>query len=260
MQPDNDNAPTTKWRETYADLAAESAAHVATARKARETAQRAEAKSCRKAGTRARHRQILGEDWDGEADNDNRSWPLAKALIADGKTSLLRAAMEYRRIEASANSGTLLGGTSLGMEPVQIDQRTWIRPDGEIIYKGERRLTAAAYADVPPTQAGRQTDGMMRPAAPVPKPWSGDEKVNARIDDQRRLARLRSALGPLVECFEAAAVYGETLEQVGRSAGSGNRAGAMGAGKALVMVGLYAVQNELARIRMDETAPSLRAA
>ncbi|GLK82771.1 hypothetical protein [Ancylobacter defluvii] len=189
----NDNVPSTatvdatpakpKWREADPELAAASAALADKHRKEMIAAAKLESRACRRAGAQARHRQLLGESWDGEADNDNRTWPLAKALIADGKEHLLRAAMEYRRIEASANSGAQLGGTAIGLEPVQIDQRTWIRPDGQIVYKGECKLTAAKFAEVLPTQASRASDGMMRTAAPVPKAWDGDAKVNARVDD-----------------------------------------------------------------------------
>ncbi|MCW0235264.1 MAG: hypothetical protein OJJ21_16810 [Ferrovibrio sp.] len=257
MCADNDNNAE-KWTDD--DRAKASAAH-ASYRAGLAATRKAEAKACRRAGAPARHRQILGDGWDGKADNDNIGWPLAKALKADGKEHLLRAAMEYRRIEASANSGSQLGGTALGLEPVRLDQKTWVNREGEVVTKGERKLTSAAYADVAPTQAGRQTEGMMRPAQPAPKPWNGDAKVNAMIDDKDRLARLRGVLGPMVDAFEDAVLSGRTLEDIGRGVGrASSKSSAAPAGKAIVIMALYVVASELQRIRMDEAAPSLRAA
>lgn len=259
--PANDNAPAKPtWREANPDLAAASAELVDRHRKEKAAASSYEDKSCRKAGRNATIRQHIGEDWDGEPDNDNIGWPLAKALKTAGNEHLLRAAMEYRRIDASANSGALLGGSSVGVEPVQVDQRTWINRSGEIVTKGLRKLTAVAYADIPATQAARTNEDTMRPAAPVPKPWRGDERVNAMIDDKVRLARLHAALGPLLGVFEDAVLCGRTLEEIGRGAGAGNKNAAMGGGRALVIMGLQVVASELQRIRMDEKAPKLRAA
>lgn len=262
---DNDNVPTDapaqpKWREANPELAAASAELVNRHRREKAAVEKVEDKACRKAGRNATIRQHIGDGWDGEPDNDNIGWPLAKALKTSGEEYLLRAAMEYRRIDASANSGALLGGSSIGVEPVQVDQRTWINRSGELVTKGLRKLTAAAYADVPATQAARTNEDTMRPAAPVPKPWRGDEPVNAMIDDKVRLARLHAALGPLLGVFEDAVLCGRTLEEIGRGAGAGNKISAMGGGRALVVMGLHVVASELQRIRMDEQAPRLRAA
>ena len=265
---DNDNVPVTAdetpakttWRESNPELAAASAELVNRHRKERAAVEKAEDKSLRKAGRNATIRQNIGAGWNGKPDNDNIGWPLAKALKTSGEEHLLRAAMEYRRIEASANSGSQLGGVSVGDEPVQIDQRTWINRRGEIVTKGLRKITAVAYADAPPTQAARTNEDTMRPAAPVPKLWRGDERVNAMIDDKARLSRLRGALGPLLDVFEEAVLSGRTLEEIGRASGAGNKISAMGGGRALVVMGLQVVASEMQRIRMDEQAPRLRAA
>jgi hypothetical protein len=255
---DNDNVPTDatpakpKWREANPELAAASAELANRHRKEKAAVEKAEAKSCRRAGARARHRQILGEDWDGKPDNDN-GWPLARALLDDDKRHLLKYAMAYRRIESSANSQALLGGSSLGFEPVQIDQRTWVRPDGALVYKGERKITAAGYAsEMPPVQKTSTTETTMRPAAPVPKPWRGDERVNAMIDNQRRLARIKAALGPVVEPFERLCIDGATLEVVGRELGSNGKARAEATAKAVAIMALYTIATQLGHLKYED--------
>lgn len=246
-QAANDNVPS--WRDANPELAKASAARIAATRNPELASAELEAYRSRIAA-----RQSIGEGWDGAA-NDNNGWPLAKALLADDKGQLLRYAMAYRRIEASAHSQAQLGGSALGVEPVQVDQRTWVRPDGEIVYTGVRKLTAAGYAeDQPATQKSRTDETTMKAAAPVPKKWNGDDRVNAMLDNQRTLQRIRARLGPLVEPFERLAIDGATLEEVGRELGSGNRAGAMGAAKAMAVMALYVVADALGTIRREDIA------
>lgn len=247
MEAANDNTPCQTWKDANPELAARSAAMVR---------RQPEKPSGRLATLRKRiaARQAIGEDWDG-ATSEATGWPLAKALLADGKAHLLRFAMAYRRIEASAHSQALLGGSALGVEPVQIDRRTWVRPDGEIVYQAERKLTAAGYAeDIPATQKTRADDKTMKAAAPVPKKWNGDDRVNAMMDNQRTLAAMRARLGPLVEPFERLAIDGATLEAVGREMGAGNRTGATGAAKALAVMALYVVGDVLGDVRRADVA------
>lgn len=199
-------------------------------------------------------RQAIGDGWDGAA-NDNIGWPLAKALLAAGQGDLLKYAMKYRQIETSATSEVLLGGTSIGQDPVQVDQKTWVRSDGAIAYKGERQLTAAKFVgDIPSTQKVRTTETTIKASAPVAKKWNGDAKVIDHIDDTRRLARLRAALGPLVTPFEEAVLHGATLEEVGRKIGTGGRGAAMAAGKAVVCMGLNVCRETLGELRREDLA------
>lgn len=264
---DNDNVPTTdtpakpKWREDNPDLAAASAELVNRHRKEMAVVERAEGKACRKAGRNATIRQHIGEGWDGEPDNDNIGWPLAKALKTDGKEHLLRAAMEYRRIEASANSGALLNGSKPESDYVSIDHESTIMEDGSIAYgKVRRSRSAEAIGSTPSRRSNAANEATMHPSSPAAKKWNGDVPVINMLDDKRRLARLHIALGPLVKPFEDAVVCGETLEAVGRASGARNKMSASGAGKALVITGLYAVQEELSRIHRDESEPARRAA
>ena len=201
-------------------------------------------------------RQSIGDGWDGKPDTESMGWPLAKALLAEGSHDLLKYAMRYRQIELSANNEAVLGGTNSPVDMLQIDQRTWIKPNGEVAYTGVRKLTSAqCIGDIPAAQKTRTSDQTMRAAAPVPKKWNGDAKVIDHIDDCRRLELLRAALGPLVEPFEAAVVYGETLESVGRSIGAGSLRGAQITGKAVVVMCLGIVKGVMGEInRMDIAA------
>lgn len=200
-------------------------------------------------------RQSIGDGWDGKPDTESMGWPLAKALLAEGNHDLLKYAMRYRQIELSANNEAVLGGKSTAGEAIQIDQKTWVRPDGSVAYLGERKLTAAKYVgDLPHKQMTKANDNTMRVAAPVPKKWTGDDVVIAHMDDMGRLAVLKRALGPLVEPFEAAVVYGATLEAVGRSIGAGSQKGASASGRAVVMMGLHVVRNTLGEIGKADLA------
>jgi len=215
-------------------------------RKRMADADKAERRTINKARRRITARQSIGKDWDGVAANDNMSWPLAKALLAEKNHDLLKWAIRYRQIEASATSGALLKGNSLSPdEMMAIDQRTWIRPDGSIAYKGVRKLTAAQFSDEPATQAVRTTPSTRARTRPVPRQWTGDNAVNDMIDNRNLIFSLRAGLGPIVEPFEMAVCEGATMEQVGRSMGVGNSVQASGAAKALVILGLITIRDAL---------------
>lgn len=92
-----------------------------------------------------------------------------------------------------------------------------------------------------------------KPARPAPKKWNGDDALLAAIDSKRVIRRLQIALGPLREVFEDGVLHGETLSAIGAQRGIGQHAS--GAGKALVMLGLEAVQREFHQIdRMSRAA------
>lgn len=192
-------------------------------------------------------RAAIGKDWDGKADNDNIAWPLAKALLAEGNTELLKYAMLYRRIHDTAKSEALLGGKSVAIrDGVALDRYAYIRPNGTITYKHPKQKKAADV-DIPAKQyvapfedEEAQTN---RNTINIPKPWNGDKPVNDMIDAQGKLAALQHRLGHLCEPFEMACVDGATLEQVGNSVGIANRAGAMGAGRALVHAALVTIRD-----------------
>lgn len=208
---------------------------------------------------RLHQRAQVGKDWDGTAANDNVAWPLATALIREGNTELLMSAMYYRKVHDAAKSEAKLGGSSVSLgDGVALDQRQWVKPNGQVAYKGVRVVSAPE----PETTAKRKTptdseDQISAAKADsgwssVPKPWKGDEPVNNMIDAQKRLIQLRSRLGPLVEPFEMSVIDGATYQAVGSSAGIANRTGADGAGRALVHSGLICIRDAVGDVKAGD--------
>ncbi|MDH2091110.1 hypothetical protein N5K21_20465 [Rhizobium pusense] len=217
-----------------------------------------------KAGVHAQKRRLairakIGSDWDGRAANDNIAWPLATALIKEGNTELLKYAMLYRKIHDTAKSGSLLGGSSpqLG-NGVSLDQRQWIKPNGEIAYKGVRKV--AKVVDECQGRRKTQTDAEGQITSgkqdsgytSVPKAWNGDRPVNDMIDAQKRLAGMQWRLGHLCEPFELACIDGKTLAEVGATIGISNRSGAQGAGRALVHTALITIRDMMGEVRRND--------
>lgn len=201
--------------------------------------------------SRLSRRAKIGRDWDGHAANDNIAWPLAKALLAEKNTELLKIAMRYRQIEASANSGAELRGASALKGELEIDQRTVVRHDGSVAYKGARlSKSAKSVGSTPSRQYVATNDNSSTNSRPIGKPWTGDAAVNDMIDAKPLMARLHSALGPLLEPFEALVIDGKTYEEVGRMLGSGNKVQAMGAARAMVHLGLATIAPIVAGMKL----------
>ncbi|WP_206640797.1 hypothetical protein [Rhizobium leguminosarum] len=202
-------------------------------------------------------RQSIGKDWDGVAANDNIAWPLATALIKEGNTELLKYAMMYRKVHDTAKSNAMLGGSSVRLgEGVALDRHSVIRDNGSIAYRRVRQSTAA-NVDIPARRrfdasTADDSDNNEKNWSNIPKPWNGDRPVNDKLDAQRRLARLQSALGHLCEPFELACIDGATLEAVGNAAGIANRAGAMGAGRALVHTALATLRDVIGNVSRED--------
>lgn len=196
-----------------------------------------------------------GADYDGAA-NDNIAWPLATSLIREGNTELLKAAMAYRRIHDTAKSEAVLGGTSAPLGAgMSLDQRTHIKPNGSIAYKGARKVDyveGQATMKVPPYV--NDEDGIERNVVRIPRPWNGDRPVNDMIDAEGKLEFLRAIIGPLVEPLEMAVVDGATYQEIGNSVGVANRAGALGAGRATVHLALLRVRDALGELRREDLA------
>lgn len=206
---------------------------------------------------RLAERAKLGKDWDGKAANDNIAWPLATALIKEGNTELLKFAMMYRKVHDAAKSQALLGGTSARLgDGVALDRHSVIRDNGTIAYRRVRQSTAA-NVDIPSRRrfdasTADDSEANEKNWSNIPKPWNGDRPVNERMDAERRLMRLQSALGHLCEPFELACIDGATLEAVGNAAGIANRAGAMGAGRALVHTALITLRDMMGDVRRED--------
>lgn len=213
-----------------------------------------EKKAMHKQKKRLAKRAKIGADWDGRSSaNDNQNWPLAKALLSEGNTELLKYALAYRRIYDSAKSEVVLGGSGATLDGgMSLDQRVHIRNNGTIAYKGIREVSAAPQ-EVAPTMrvkpSGDDDSAPQRSSSTVPKPWRGDSAVNDMIDAKTKLSWLQHRLGHLCEPFELACIDGATLQEVGNAAGIANRAGSMGAGRALVHTALITVRDALGEVK-----------
>lgn len=145
--------------------------------------------------------------------NDNGSmisWPLGKALKTDEQRRLLTSAAVYRRLHEIANASDVLRGSDIGDVAYRLDQRTWVRPDGEIVYKGARTITSGDPDPAAPTQS---SGGEKKPVA---KKWNGDRAVIAKMDARPLLREIENRVGPLLQPVEQAVLGGWTLEAIGR--------------------------------------------
>lgn len=213
--------------------------------------------ACHAERSRLAVRAKIGKDWDGKAANDNIAWPLAKALLAEGNKELLKYAIAYRRIYDAAKSEAVLGGKSIGAESVNMTYARYLyeeKESGEIKYGPVKKSVAAGVA-IPPKQK-RATDSLESggSTSSVPKPWNGDASVNDMIDAKVKLEALDAKLGVLREPLELAIIDNKTLQEIGNSAGIANRAGAMGAGRVLVHMGLVTVRDSLGKLDRKDFA------
>ncbi len=213
---------------------------------------------CHAERARLAARARYGKDWDGKEDNDNEPrkvvWPLAKALVAEGNTELLKTALAYRKIYNTAKSEVVLGGKAIAhenltAESLSIAVESVARDDGSVTFGKVRKSRGINAADVAPKRKVAANDETTSGASSVPKPWNGDMPVIDMIDAKVQLARLQARLGPLAEPLEMAVMDDATLQAVGNAAGIANRAGSMGAGRALVHMALIMVRDALGRVR-----------
>lgn len=211
---------------------------------------------------RLAERAKVGKDWDGKAANDNIAWPLATALVREGNTELLKAAMYYRKIHDTAKSEALLGGRTVSIgDGMALDRYSYVRPDGTVTYARPRQKQAASV-DIPARQytAPPSYDNMLPSSEEVkvsnwtniPKPWKGDEPVNNMIDAQQRLGDLRAVLGIMVEPLEMAVVDGATYQAVGNASGVADRSGSIAAGRAIVHMALVSLRNVLGNVQRSD--------
>lgn len=212
----------------------------------------------RKLSARLARRQSVG---DPRADNDNQAWPLAEQLRRDGNEVLLRVAERYQHIYESAQYVPKTVGTIADdfWSPEQhhaVNSKT-----GKIKNNGQKRSKTAGSMPIDDGtyKVSAVTDEVAeeimkdgpvtfprRPKMPAMGKWKGDMALIAAIDARPMLYRLQAALGPLLDAFEDAVISGMTFTEIGRDGGIGQHAA--GAGKYAVMLGLQAVQSELAEI------------
>ncbi|THK38158.1 hypothetical protein EHS39_11590 [Ensifer sp. MPMI2T] len=214
--------------------------------------------------SRLAKRAQIGKDWDGKAANDNIAWPLATALIREGNTELLKAAMAYRKIHTEAHSGAVLGGRTASIgDGIALDRYTYVSASGHVSYQKPRQrksadvdIPARQYT-VPPSYDSidhSSEEVKVSNWSNIPKPYKGDEPVNRKIDAQSKLIELRHRLGVLAESLELAVVDGATYQSVGNASGVADRSGAISAGRAIVHMALIAVRDSLGNITRSDLA------
>ncbi|MBX4941162.1 hypothetical protein [Rhizobium binae] len=205
-----------------------------------------------------------GKDWDGTAANDNIAWPLATALIREGNTELLKAAMYYRKIHDTAKSNALLGGRTASIgDGMALDRYSYVRPNGTVTYARPRQKKSADV-DIPARQytAPPSYDNVVIASeeikvsnwSNIPKPYKGDEPVNNMIDAQARLVQLRQRLGVLAEPLEMAVVDGATYQAVGNASGIADRNGSIAAGRAIVHMALVSIRDAIGDVKRSDLA------
>lgn len=222
----------------------------------------------RRAVTRMRHkfekRQSIGDpDCPRSRDED---FPLLAVLRRDKLHHYIKIVVEYRRLvalcEAEPLKGQAYGGSeATGMAVAYVSRRmAGIEevneaaavgfpgrsvPGGEIVYETKLRKSKGAY-NIP---------AVRKKKVDVDAYFEGDNGTSKvgiteslhikvtedilleRIDRAPILARIRSALGPLLEPFDDAVLGGRTLQKIGNDAGFNGR-DATSAGKALVLRGI----------------------
>lgn len=215
----------------------------------------------RRAITRMRNkiekRQSIGDpDCVQSRDED---FPLLAVLRRDRLDGLIAAVMAYRQLVALCEAEPLKGqayGQSNGVErEYETRKMTGVEDineaarkgfkgkqvsGGEIIYERRPRKSEGAY-DIPARRilAAEVTDDG--------SPMGGrteslhiklnEDTLAEYVDSKPRLARIRSALGPLCDPVEDAVLGGQTLGWIGEQDGHSGRAAEM-AGKGLVLRGL----------------------
>ena len=203
--------------------------------------------------------RLTSNRFSGQAANDNQDWPLAKTLRAEGRYLALMTAERYRDLWNAANLPHDLIGRDIGDDLYVLGDRRLDESTGEFIDKGPKALTGRkAQVDVAPTRAVKaDPDKTKKRAKPVPKKWQGDWPLLNHIDADRELAAVQDALGFLRDGFESAVVFGATLEEVGHDHGVGNKTGAKGGGRSIVMLGIRCVDEFWQRRHNRYTAPSV---
>ncbi|ABF71353.1 p107 [Rhizobium phage 16-3] len=180
-----------------------------------------------------------GADWDGTAANDNIAWPLATALIREGNTELLKAAIDYRKLYDTAKSNAMLGFGSSCLGSIQVDEDTIVSRSGKVVkLSSPKRKTSPVEVD----ETGVQSNW-----SSVPKPWNGDAPVNDAIDARRLLCLVQIKLGQLCEAVEMAVVDGSTYKEIGEHLGVSGRSEGTAVGRTIVHLGLTAVKDAMSR-------------
>lgn len=189
-----------------------------------------------------------GHDWDGK-EVAEQGWPLAKSLLREGNEALLRVAVKYRVLYETAKGDPLLGGGGSPMASgMAIDQRTHVNSNGNIAYKGVRKVAGAPQEKSPTMKVEpveNKETGVQYNTVKIPKKWNGDRAVNDKLDAERLLSQVQEALGHLQEPLEMSVVDGATYQEVGNYLREAQRSQAIAAGRTVVHLGLVTVRDAL---------------
>lgn len=173
--------------------------------------------------------------------NDNQDWPLKKLLNTEGNAVCLAWAERYRDLFDAATSNVQMIGKDASENVYVLHRSKEDESTGTITYREEKVIKGKkSQLDTQPNRATAAGEQTKKRAAPVPKKWQGDWPLLNKIDASYELARLRAKLGPIIPAFEAAVIDSQTLEDIGKAHGIGNK-GAAGAGRALVFLGFDVV-------------------
>lgn len=216
--------------------------------------------------------------WDGRTPaNDNLSLPVLKALqdereSAPDRERMARAVMDYRRLQATAENPNPTRPAAVDDRSLEREQRTWFdngnlfkapQPgalvhagSGAVEYKGIRVVDR--NEPIPGRRAIRAdlSDGEQKGGgfSKVATKWEGDAPLLAKIDAVPILARVRSALGPLLQPVEDAVLYAMSLTTIGENEGATNGSTAAGIGKGLVYRGLRVIAGVLDEVALSKSA------
>jgi hypothetical protein len=237
-----------------------------------ETKAKAERKAMAKITKRIEKRQSIGDPMCRQSEGED--FPLMEALRREGNGEAIAIVLRYRRLVALCEAEPLKGldySKRDGGEIVRVSRNLtpeadidaaaasdWQNvPDGEIKQSSKIKKSKGAYASVPKRTVVADNDNAA--TGSVIKTESlhvklTDEILNEHIDAKPVLAKLRYALGPLVEPFEDVVLGGKSYTDIGKRQGEGAKPAV--AGKAIVGMAIGCIkvawQESDATAKIDE--------
>lgn len=230
-----------------------------------------EAKAKKESRVLNRHRRYLKRRQDVGNDrtpaNDNRepmSWPLLAKLRRDGRHDDAEFVEAYRSLVALMECDPLQGQDVSRSDGMSVEERSTITDDdvdkahqaewpsdtvkgGDLVPKGVRQLTKSCGTTARKKPANDNAIDIVQSMAVK----FNETTLIAQIDCKGWIPRLHSAMGPLVQPFEDAALGGMTMAEVGESRGfSGKPAEAVG--KSLVYTAIDAARVEFESIKAEQ--------
>ncbi|NIH74430.1 hypothetical protein FHV99_001637 [Ochrobactrum sp. P20RRXII] len=176
----------------------------------------------------------------------DEDFPLLAVLRRDKRADLIAAVLQYRQLVALCESEPLKGQSYGGADGSATVFYSNFE-DGELVHSSKVRRSKASY-DIPAVRVrasvindrGEQVSG--RTESMHVK--LNEDTLADYIDKKPVLARIRSALGALLDPVEDAVLGGRTLEKIGRDEGFVGSSAAP-AGKAIVYRGLTVLEGFL---------------